>query len=188
MMTDRDTMSHCASSADVIELYPVAQPKVESRELVREKIIDLLRQNKTSNQVAQILGVTRNSVMGIKHRYNLRNPGNKIGRIKDDLMWRGKPKPKLPEIFDANGYIPDGAKKIWQLKDDECKYGVSPHGVPPDSHLFCGAKVSGNSPYCVEHHRICRETVNERKGRKGKDSDNPARGAVRLPSRLNFHY
>ena len=199
MSTDRDTMSHCTSDPAVVELSPVTQPVVETDISLKERIINLLRLNMTSNQVARELNISRHVVVGVKARYNKKNPNDIVGitkatfgfrsgpkvKIKKDKIWRGKPRITLPEVFATTGHVPDRAKHIWELKDGECKYSVTPHGVPPDKHMFCGPKTLDNSPYCIDHHRICRETVNDR---KGKNKDNPARGAVRLPSRFRFHY
>lgn len=196
MTTDRDTASHCADAPGVLEFAPVPQPKVETSITARyrDEIMVLLRKKISTSKIARQLGISRNVIVGIKKRHNDQNPDDKIGIIGKEVpkkpkpegyKWRGKPQPKLPMSFDSNGVTPSGAKKIHQLKEGECRFSVSPHGVPPDKHRFCGGPARVNSPYCEQHHFICRETVNDR---KGKSKDDPARGKVRIPSRFNYYY
>ena len=195
-----DDTPHCVEDEPVLDSSDLPQPPVANTTEIRDKIISMLREKRTSGEIARELGIPRNAVAGVKFRYNAKNPNDKIGRVKDIagfkpgpaprnkprlVMWRGKPRIKPPMDLATNGHVPKGSKPIYKLKENECKYATTPHGTPPDKHRFCGHPTLENSPYCVEHHKLCRETVNDR---KGKSKSDPARGAVRLPSRLHWHY
>jgi hypothetical protein len=160
----------------------------------REEVIRMLKDRLTSNRIASLLGVPRNAVCGIKHRYNMKN-AEKIGNTKEviaakltenrikkrALKWKGGRTP--PMKFKKVGPVPAGSKKIHKLNENECKYGVTSHDVPPNQHRFCAKITKDGSAYCEEHHKLCRETVNER---KAKSKVFNAGVPVRLLTRFNY--
>lgn len=117
----------------------------------KQLVIEHLKLNKTMKQVADELGITRNQVAGISYRHK----------------HAAKKKPKLPSPMKmkTTGKRVAGSKNIKDLKDNECRYSTTPHGVAPDKHRFCAKPVMGRSPYCLDHHQLCRESSNERKGK-----------------------
>ena len=159
----------------------------------REKVIELLIEKWTSNEIAKEVGVSRNAVCGLRHRYNIkREAADKIGnfgqvrrtkpkKIKEPKQWQ--PRVVQTTVFKDPPVVTIG-KKIHRLKDGECKYAVTSHNSPPADHRFCGKPQRGGSPYCDEHHKLCRETVNDRK----KPQGTAARGPLRLADRFHYSY
>lgn len=163
----------------------------------REKVIQLLKEKWTSNQIAIEVGVTRNAVCGLRHRYNkkkIANPEERIGvearkgrkarKVQKIYQWRAKPKLAPPMEFKEVEIVPDTSKMLHELKDNECKFAVTSHNEVPSKHRFCGKPQRDKSPYCEEHHKVCREPLNVHK----RNKVHLTRGTVRLPSGLSFHY
>lgn len=165
---------------------------------LKQAVIQLLKDKKTSNEIAELLGVPRNAVCGLKHRYNMKN-AEKIGNTREVIaaklsekrvqkrMLRAKGKARTtvvaPMKFKPVVIVPKGAKRIYKLKEHECKYGVTSHDARPGEHRFCGKPATGKSSYCEEHHKLCHETVNDRKAKsKGFTTGVP----VRLLTRFNY--
>lgn len=167
-----------------------SQSRVEVTDEQREKVYELLRQKWTSNKIAAELGVPRNAVCGLKHRYNQKHK-IKIGNVgvtkrqKSAKLRQGrkKGKPTAPYRFRETNAVVLYARQIHEIEDHECKYSVTSHNEPPANHRFCGKPQRANSSYCEEHHKLCHETVNER---KAKSQGFAASVPVWLITRFNY--
>lgn len=169
---------------------------IEVTDEQKQAVIQLLKDKKTSNEIAKILGVSRNAVCGLKHRYNNKS-AEKIGNTKEVVAEKltqnrinkrklrsiGKVRLTSPMKFRVVTSIPEGSKKIHRLKDHECKYAVTSHDAPPSEHRFCAKPRMGKSNYCEEHHKLCHETVNDRKARSKNFN---TRITLRLLTRFNY--
>lgn len=107
-----------------------------------EKIEILRRYYKlgmTAKEIGEIIGVSRNAVIGKANRLNLKQvEKNRAAVVK---KWPGCP-PEM-EIDD----MPSIGKRMHDHRAGECLYAI---GAENGSHLFCCAATDGG-PYCQTH-------------------------------------
>ena len=116
---------------------------------IDQKIVDLWQKNVTALNIANLLGLTKNSVIGRVNR--LRTKGHDLRKkelpAKGKAMKKRKPVSK-PVILRWTG----PSKKIAELKTYDCRYVISDRS--DELFLFCGKPKVFNS-YCAEHHALC---------------------------------
>lgn len=129
-------------------------------------IVEMWNEGKTSQQIADAVGKTRNAVIGIiyrnRNKYNLPKRGNDTRAAtakarkeaqkgtaqrrneKIAIKPLGKPKPRSTSSCGV---------QMFDLTKDTCRYPVG-HVGDADFH-FCGRKPNSSSPYCDRHAQIC---------------------------------
>lgn len=116
-------------------------------------IIHMWNENYTGSQIAAELGVTRNVVMGVLHRYRCR------GLVGRKILAPVKPAPtkprrkSVPKIKEKPIVYVEGKVKFADLHQSrQCHYIVN--DGPPSEYLFCG-KPQEKGSYCAHHASIC---------------------------------
>ncbi len=97
------------------------------------KLKELWSQGKTASEIALVLGVSRNAVIGKVHRLKL----------------SGRPSPIRHRPIESLPLPPTGTATILALGDRSCKWPVG-DPLAADFH-FCGKHAAPGVPYCVEH-------------------------------------
>lgn len=97
------------------------------------KLKELWSQGKTASEIALVLGVSRNAVIGKVHR----------------LALAGRPSPIKSRPVETRTLPPTGTATILALGDRSCKWPVG-DPLAPDFH-FCGKHAAQGMPYCLEH-------------------------------------
>ena len=100
------------------------------------KLKELWSQGKTAAEIALVVGVSRNAVIGKVHRLKL----------------SARPSPIKPRSVEARTLPPTGTATILALGDRSCKWPVG-DPLSPDFH-FCGKHASQGLPYCLEHAQL----------------------------------
>ena len=113
--------------------------------------VDVLKQlwdeGKTASQIAAVLGITRNAVIGKAHRIGVSRRPSPIKRRKPGAT-------------------------ILELTDRMCKW---PIGDPRDSDFrFCGKPTKNGLPYCEDH---CLQAYQQPSSRRRAPSDKVAKEA-----------
>ena len=116
---------------------------------IDQKIVDLWQKNVTALNIANLLGLTKNSVIGRVNR--LRTKGHDLRKrelpAKGKAMKKRKPVSK-PVILRWTG----ASKSIAELKTNDCRYVINDRS--DEQFLFCGKPKVFNS-YCAEHYALC---------------------------------
>jgi len=109
---------------------------------------DLLAAGRTSREIAERLGVTRNAVIGKSRRIGLNWAARKAKPSKPPLRRPRKRKP-LPFMARRAKPKPSGPVHFRNLEDHHCRW------IPgePSSQLYCGAERVQGSSYCGTHTR-----------------------------------
>ena len=113
--------------------------------------VDVLKQlwdeGKTASQIASVLGITRNAVIGKAHRIGVSRRPSPIKRRKPGVT-------------------------ILELTDRMCKW---PIGDPRDNDFrFCGKQSANGLPYCQDH---CLQAYQQPSSRRRDRSDEVAADA-----------
>lgn len=139
----------------------------------------------SGSQIAKVLGISRNAVIGKVFRLEL--PHRKTAAKRIPVAHILKPKeqrpPRLaaPQVssipLPAEPPVPQTALRLTllQLTDKTCKCGL---GDPKDADFaFCGLPVKEGSPYCPTHHAGMYSTVRtenaKQKAKKQKHRKTP---------------
>lgn len=110
---------------------------------------------KTANEIAGIMGKSRNSIIGKARRMGLSartspikiKPGNRAGRPKKDAAAR-----RRAAIVGDNVHFLD-------LGKGQCRFPMWGNDEAP-SHIYCGCDTEGHSNYCPDHKRlVIRKTI-----------------------------
>lgn len=139
---------------------------------IKQQIKALWIEGKTGGQIAEIIGITRNSVMGAIHRMKakgeelpLKAPHMPRQKLSKPRAAPTKTKPAAAQIHERSVLemafdFPDNHITIMALKRDSCRYIVVQGDVAETR--YCGQSVSkgslsggANSPYCRTHHKLC---------------------------------
>ncbi|MBV6632682.1 MAG: global cell cycle regulator GcrA-like protein [Alphaproteobacteria bacterium] len=118
--------------------------------------VDVLRQlwdeGKTASQIASVLGITRNAVIGKAHRIGVSRRPSPIKRRKPGAT-------------------------ILELTDRMCKW---PIGDPRDPDFrFCGKQTSNGLPYCETH---CQQAYQQPSSRRRAQAEQSSTGASAGPA------
>jgi GcrA cell cycle regulator len=125
-----------------------------------QMIRDGIANRMSAREIGDILGVSRNSVIGRAHRIGLsinrivraprkrsENPVKKQG-IRPTTIW---PKFLCDQVTDLPAEDINTNVKIMELTGLTCRFPV---GGERSDTLFCGAMVFDSHPYCARHCRI----------------------------------
>lgn len=132
------------------------------------------------SEIGVALGVSKNSIIGRRHRLGIiltqrAAPRPPVRRARDAkvIQFPPKPQPPRPEpqpeppadcpaatadpiSFGAIELPPtdrlDGGWPLLGIPKGGCKWPVTPHTVR--EHLFCGEPAVEDKPYCLDHCRI----------------------------------
>ena len=116
---------------------------------IDQKIVDLWQTNVTALNIANLLGLTKNSVIGRVNR--LRTKGHDLR--KRELPAKGKAmKKRNPVSKPVILRWTEPPKSIAELKTYDCRYVINDRS--DELFLFCGKPKVFNS-YCAEHHALC---------------------------------
>ena len=109
---------------------------------------DMLAAGRSSREIAQALGVTRNAVIGKSRRIGLNWAARKGKPPKPPLRRPRKRKP-LPFMARRIKPKPTGPVHFRDLEAHHCRW------IPgePSSQLYCGAERVQGSSYCGTHTR-----------------------------------
>lgn len=116
------------------------------------KIQELTNIGLSKSEVGKQLGLTKNQVSGLMHRWKkMCDPDDaptisiKELALEEYGRYLKIVDPPCPEV------IPEEGLSLLELPTDSCRFSVSTRedGV----HLFCGHKAWDKSPYCEKHHR-----------------------------------
>lgn len=121
----------------------------------------------SGSQIAKVLGISRNAVIGKVHRLRLTHRKTVARRIPVAHILKPQvrvapriPAPLLSAIpLPAEPPVPQTALRLTllQLTNATCKCGL---GDPKDADFaFCGLPVKEGSPYCPTHHAGMYSTV-----------------------------
>lgn len=106
------------------------------------------KQHSTGSDIAAVLGVTRNAVMGQLRRMKL------LGFRRKAQAEANKTRPKLrvvkvkKEVITAPVLNPEDYKcTILQVNDNKCRW-------PRDDGWSCGMPTEEGTPYCTPHCRV----------------------------------
>jgi len=130
----------------------------------------------TGSQIARVLNMTRNAVMGKLARLRAqglikyRDPGQCKNASKEERAMRrthvppgmktkkDKPLPPLPPMI-------DGARplRLMELTPDSCRFIINDSNKASD-FMFCGRPKKGKS-YCADHHALCYTAATPRRER-----------------------
>ena len=136
----------------------------EAEKLLRKLFEDGKSASQSAASLMERFGgkVTRNSVIGKRHRLGMTNTrarGKAVEELKEEKKKKEPPKPVtvlapviIPELKKV--VIPATARvKLLDLGVFDCRY---PIGDPLTSDFtFCGARAKTGFPYCESHHRVC---------------------------------
>jgi hypothetical protein len=137
-----------------------------------DKIAELpeLAKTMTAGQIANMWGVTRNTISGKMDRLGIKRP-NKPGRPKREMRstpfrptpspsrfhhpWR-PPEPTMPRQAptDVAERVFPHAADIWRLTDKSCRYPLWRDGEPISEKMYCGDSAIKGSPYCAACARV----------------------------------
>jgi hypothetical protein len=141
------------------------------------RLRELIDQGKTSGEISQLMGITRNAVIGRISRLGWRlarkpthlgvrrsrrtgppippgpfkRPSQKLNGY-GEASARGAQNPATLSIRQTAGNQSGPPLSIIEIRDGQCRYPVT------EDHpfMFCGRKTQFESSYCPEHHSICR--------------------------------
>jgi len=132
------------------------------------KIIELHKAGLTARQVGLQVKASKNAVIGVLHRNNIRQAKPETPKEQQQARTRNV---TLPKAFDPTVFseveerdLPEQVIEeyegitILDLKPGQCRYPV--HSIER-SHFFCGEPVEGDKSYCPVHARACLMTVQE---------------------------
>lgn len=149
-----------------------------------ERLRTLVAENHSCSEIGDVLGVSRNAIIGKMHRLGITNantigprPQGNRGHIRKSragkhIIIRPRRKktyggeiqvlPQLPFIDLPDECIPlDQRKTIFELDNSTCRWPCGTPGMP--EFFYCGAIGSDNAagiPYCRAHTlRACAKTV-----------------------------
>lgn len=128
---------------------------------LKEAVINLWQEGKSSGQIAESLNITRNSVMGIIHRAKkeglVLRTGPKTVLIEKNIV-KAKPKPIVEEVavieFEKPQLPPKPAngKVLEDLRHGDCRYIISMHDTY--GAVYCSDPIERVS-YCDAHAKLC---------------------------------
>ena len=134
-----------------------------------EKLKDLyLKKDISTVEIANILGFSKNAIIGKIHRMKLNEEKQLINAGSLDSINRGKVKTNTKvkdnteEIFDPKNYT-KGEYPLESLDYNMCAW---PFGE--DNFTFCGEQVVYGKPYCQEHLNLV--YLQHKKSTKKKDN------------------
>lgn len=147
-----------------VEIKPAAaQPRVWNEELTR-RAVDLFRTGRTHSEIADCLGMSKNSVSRYLHRIGIvtdRSASQRaVAQLRANRQTRDNPKPvKRIESKDADLPLPESRRvSLLDLKAGVCRW---PLGDPRDEGFcFCGADTDLLShAYCPSHRELSRRPM-----------------------------
>ena len=131
------------------------------RETRKELIAEMWENGKSSGEIANILEITRGTVMGVIHRLKAKGkvfhkisnktvtiaqiPKKEKPMVKKPKLKVFKPEPETIEIY-------EGGITIFDLTSRSCRYILGP--VDGEHTRYCGEPKSGKS-YCRKHRSLC---------------------------------
>lgn len=132
-------------------------------------IVQMWNEGKTSQQIADAVGKTRNSVIGIifrnRDKHGLEKRGNdtraanakarKAAQKRTVQRRKAKPagNPVGKPVSRPVGTAVGKGIQIQDLTDKTCRYPIGEPGRP-DFH-FCGKRPNSSTPYCDTHASLC---------------------------------
>ena len=136
----------------------------------KQQIKALWTEGKSGGQIADIIGITRNSVMGAIHRMKIKGEelplrAPHMPRLKLSKPRASPTKPKLTlaqiqerSVVDMVFDFPDNHVTIMALKTNSCRYIVTQGDVTETR--YCGQNIARSS-YCKTHYRMCYTPVRQ---------------------------
>lgn len=133
---------------------------------MNQKILEMWEQGRTGSEIANVLGVTRSTVLGRINRLRSKHQiGYRAAKIlvKSDRVVRTrdkiKPYKKLRKFVPVEQVIPKPKHgvSILDLQYWSCRYIVGDPKTPLDK-IYCG-QVSEHKSYCKDHAQLCYQPV-----------------------------
>jgi len=110
---------------------------------------------KTANEIATIMGKSRNSVIGKARRMGL---DARSSPIKANPK-TGKRKPKPVPRYRRRSEIVGKQVHFLDLGKNQCRFPMWGNDEAP-SHIYCGCDTEGHSNYCPDHRAlVIRKTI-----------------------------
>ena len=129
-----------------------------------EQLKELWKQNTLTNEIAEQLGTTKNSVIGKARRINLeqRRRGCLSGTRNDVPKYKPKeiPRYKPKEIPPSAIAEPENPTLFEEITDDMCKFPK--WDKPNEPRLCCGRKVFKYYSYCAYHVYITTKRIDDK--------------------------
>ena len=128
---------------------------------VKEVVISLWQEGKSSGQIAESLNITRNSVMGIIHRakrdgLSLRSGPQTVLKKKAPIKEKLKPAVKKVAVIKVEKpqleTKPKKGKTLDDLRHGDCRYIISMHDTY--GAVYCSDPIEKAS-YCDAHAKLC---------------------------------
>lgn len=151
-------------------------------ESAKKKLTKLWASGLSSNQIATLMGVTRNAIIGKAHRMKLQS--RKVTKVllsykivrkaPKDTLHKANQTVRLIKTFTPKRKEPKQIVPVFRttsdavmaLQDYLCKY---PYGEPGRPHFrFCLKLVDSAGSYCPEHKELCLQPLQPRRGGAGK--------------------
>lgn len=125
-----------------------------------DQLVRLLEQKLSARKIGEIMGVSRNSVIGRAHRIGAQlqpQPGasrKKKEQRKSYFQWytpAGKPIPPQPVLPFVDTFVPKNPVSLFDLRADSCRFPVSGETL---GIMFCNEMSYDDKPYCEHHCRV----------------------------------
>ena len=126
-------------------------------EELQDRIINLWQKGYSGAEIADDVGLTRNSIIGYISRR--RAAGMPLRCSSKNRKMPVKPPKKIMSILERKIPIRDRRSlKIHELENKSCRFIVTPIDKPV---LYCGAPIVDRS-YCKEHLALCYTPIKRR--------------------------
>lgn len=133
---------------------------------MNQKILEMWEQGKSGSEIANVLGVTRSTVLGrinrLRRKHKIEYRAAKI-LVKSDRVVRtrdkAKPYKKLRVFVPVEQVIPKpkNSVSILDLQYWSCRYVLGDPKTPLDK-IYCG-QISEQGSYCKDHAQLCYQPV-----------------------------
>jgi hypothetical protein len=121
-----------------------------------EKLKQLAAAGYSSKIMAELLGVTKNAIIGMARRNGI----PLLAKRKGAPTKKRKPKPKPEPLIK----VPVVRPKIWEARRGQCRWPMWDMGEKIENKLYCGQPIEAGSSYCEEHtYAACRHEVYSRR-------------------------
>jgi hypothetical protein len=124
-----------------------------------ERLREMYAAGETIDAIATALDITRGAVSGKAGRLGLFSLNRDAFHQRSERKLRVK-KPPMPEP-EPQPAPPTGGVHILALTLSTCRFPLWAHDAEPDM-MHCGARTTGDGPYCATHARRCFSTQTQR--------------------------
>lgn len=132
-------------------------------EEVKERVLAMWQENKTSYQISAELGVSRNAVLGFIKRRRARGVALR-GRLPVEKKPKAEKTRPVEQLFEPSE--PPAGVSLAGLRHNSCRFIISEEEPPS----YCG-RTRTRGPYCSEHYALCYVAPRKVCRKKNKERD-----------------